>query len=669
MADLDMAIQRLQEALDRTPADHPERTRHLHGLGIGYSDRYKATRARADLDTAIQRFQEALDRTPADHPERARRLQSLGIGYHDKYQATGAMADLDTATQRFQEALDHSSSPANNRLISGKILLALHADAKNWPEAFQTASKTVSLVPLLTPRALETSDKQRLLVNISGLASDAAASALNALKTPFDAIQLLELGREVIAGSLNEIRADISEFQQKHPQLAEEYMNLREQLDTPRTLTQRQVDQRYNAGRKLEEKIQTIRTLPGFDRFLLAPSEDELRTAAKYGPIVVINISQYRCDALIIENNRIWSLELPRLHTSNIRDRTMEALTAPKMLEWLWETITQPVLHALGFTQAPSDGCWPRIWWIPTGPLSKFPLHAAGHHTNGSAETVLDRVMSSYSSSIKAIIHGRRQRRNLEGTPSNLAKALLVAMEYTPGTPRLPFATREVEMLHDLCRSMSLESIEPGRRKQDVTSHLPRCSIFHFAGHGDTDANDPSESYLLLDDGKLTVANLLELNVRERSPFLAYLSACETGRINNEKFVDESIHLISAYQLAGYRHVIGTLWKVADEICLEMARITYEAIRDRGMTDESVCWGLHKAARELRDRWLRMSVNTKRGSKLAKEEDASLRVDGWGARTANNGDQRDARLPRDIVSCDDDDQEAGLWVPYVHFGV
>jgi hypothetical protein len=167
----------------------------------------------------------------------------------------------------------------------------------------------------------------------------------------------------------------------------------------------------------------------------------------------------------------------------------------------------------------------------------------------------------------------------------------------------------------------------------------------------------------------LTVANLLELNLRRRSPFLAYLSACGTGRIKGEEFVDENIHLISACQLAGYRHVIGTLWEVKDTICVDMANFTYEGIKDRGMTDESVAWGLHKAAREIRDRWLSTPVKAEHGSVLATEEDASLGVDEADARRGNNRDQRDDRLPRDIVSCDDDDKEAGLWVPYVHFGV
>jgi CHAT domain-containing protein len=136
-------------------------------------------------------------------------------------------------------------------------------------------------------------------------------------------------------------------------------------------------------------------------------------------------------------------------------------------------------------------------------------------------------------------------------------------MEHTPGNSSvLPFATKEATMLHDLCKSMAFNPIEPGRRKQDIISHLPDCKIFHFAGHGYTDNEDPLKSHLLLGDGKsdpLAVAALLEMNLRERPPFLAYLSACGTGRIRDERFFDESVHLISACQLAGFRHVIGTL--------------------------------------------------------------------------------------------------------------
>lgn len=35
------------------------------------------------------------------------------------------------------------------------------------------------------------------------------------------------------------------------------------------------------------------------------------------------------------------------------------------------------------------------------------------------------------------------------------------------------------------------------------------------------------------------------------------------------------------------------MWEVNDELCVDMARMTYEKLMDKGMNDESVCLGLH----------------------------------------------------------------------------
>lgn len=235
----------------------------------------------------------------------------------------------------------------------------------------------------------------------------------------------------------------------------------------------------------------------------------------------------------------------------------------------------------------------------------------------------------------------------------------------------LPAAKNEIARVRDLCKLMGLDPIEPGRHKQDVLSYLPDSKIFHFAGHGHTDEFDPSKSSLLLRDwesDRLTVANLLEMNLRERCPFLAYLSACGTGEIKDEIFFDENIHLISACQLAGFRHVIGTLWKVNDEFCVDMARITYEGMNDGRMTDESVCRGLHQATRELRDRWLSAPANTRSGHRSVRQGIIS-----W---TGNDTETvgvyyRDERYSDLLRDADLDEEETGPanWVPYVHYGV
>ncbi|KAK2051308.1 hypothetical protein LY76DRAFT_528824, partial [Colletotrichum caudatum] len=117
-----------------------------------------------------------------------------------------------------------------------------------------------------------------------------------------------------------------------------------------------------------------------------------------------------------------------------------------------------------------------------------------------------------------------------------------------------------------------------------------------------------------------------------------------TGRVQDKDSTDESIHLTSAFQLAGFRHVIGTLWEVDDELCVEMARLTYEFLGTNGVSDESVSMGLHYATKTLRDRWVTRQTGIET--------------------TDSNREEK-----RDLVLHVDAKQERPLWVPYVHFGV
>jgi len=141
------------------------------------------------------------------------------------------------------------------------------------------------------------------------------------------------------------------------------------------------------------------------------------------------------------------------------------------------------------------------------------------------------------------------------------------------------------------------------RSKSHILECLKSCKVFHFAGHGESDPSDPSKSRLLLDDWEadsLTVAHLRDLKLQGNSPFLAYLSACSTGTSKSAALLDESIHLISACNIAGFRHVVGTLWEVDDEHCVDAAREVYSTIAKVGWTDKAVALGVHNAARLLR---------------------------------------------------------------------
>ena len=251
--------------------------------------------------------------------------------------------------------------------------------------------------------------------------------------------------------------------------------------------------------------------------------------------------------------------------------------------------------------------------------------------------------MSSYTASVKALIYGRRHYVR-KSTEPLLDRALLVAMRETPDiqTNRiLPFTTTEIGTLRNLCPQLKLLPVTPTMRKDDVLKQLKACKIFHFAGHGGSDPVEPSQSCLLLEDWKtnpLTVGDLLSYRLQENSPFLAYLSACSTGANEVDVLIDEGIHLVNAFQLAAFRHVVGTLWEVSDMYCVDVARVLYETISKEGMTDVAVCRGLHRAVRALRD------------GNIKKDTDAR------DAKWIGSGNQ--TRGSTDLY-----------WIPYVHYGI
>ncbi|RYP45618.1 hypothetical protein DL768_008055 [Monosporascus sp. mg162] len=643
--DIDRAVDITSQAVNVTPQGHRYRAGYLNNLGNNLGTRFERTGSIDDLNRAVDVAGQAVDATPQDHPDRAGRLNNFGNRLGTRFEQTGSVDDLNRALSSYREGWRCYTAPPSIRIPSALQAARILALQKDWEGSSQLLQEAVNLLPTVSPRSLKHTDKQHMLADSAGLASMAAAISLNAGKDAFHALQLLELGRGVIAGLLMDMRGDISDLKRKYPGLADEFVSLRDELDSPEerltsqssgdnvSLWELQAKRRREADQKFSELITRIRAQPSFDRFLLPPTADELMAAANPDPVIVVNLSSYRCDAFLVERDRIRVLELPGLTVAEVQKRalglrlcrvTSSSQIAP-LLEWLWNTVARPSLDALGFKDPVSDNNWPRVWWVPTGLLSQLPLHAAGYHTSGCSETVLDRVMSSYASSVKALIHGRR--RICRPTKPLSDYALLVAMRETPdlsANRTLPFVAEEVGMVKKLCPSLQLLSIAPILRKNDVLRRLQTCRIFHFAGHGRSDPAEPSRSCLLLEDWKtnpLTVGDLRDHRLQENAPFLGYLSACSTGANEAEQLADESIHLVSAFQLAGFRHVVGTLWEVSDKHCVDVARVLYETLGVEGMTDAAVCRGLHRAVRALRDGEIK--VGEARNANLAGSENAT----------------------------------------------
>lgn len=666
--DLEESIQLERKAIAITVGNRPTWS-FKNNLQAMLVIKYGMTKDQAILDECTRLQKEALDEVPEGHQYRAEMLTSFGYRLRDS--ATES-ANLEKASECFLEALQNNNAPAISRVRAGSALLQSCPDKQ---KAYQAAQVITGLLPQLITRSHETSDKQHAAGSRAGMTCSAAAAALQAERPVFEALQVLELGRGVLAKYSEEMLLGPLQLDQLSAEQSEAYMQLRDELkesSTPALVDMGSsfqnhisgLNKRHDLAKELEELIVEIRKLPGFEDLWTAPTEAEILDAAKYGPIVVINVSRARCDALLIEKHRMRSLALPNITNDLYQFARKGDFGSSEVLEWMWHNITQPVLDALGYSQPPGEGAWPHVWWIPTGLLTLFPLHAAGYHQKESSETVLDRVVSSYSSSIRAIMRSRHKNLSSLFSSKAVPRALLVGMQHTPESGSLPYASKEIDIVQKLCESAGLETVTPRQCKEEVSKCLSDCTVFHFAGHGYTDEDDPSNSHLRLDDWKedpFRVADLQRMNLREHAPFLAYLSACGTGQMKRYNLVDESIHLISAYQLAGFRHVIGTLWKVSDQCCVVMAGTTYECMRDSGLSDEGVSLGLHRASRELRDKWLKVQKQETRG---AVSKNSTRSVVGGKENCKGEND-------RDIVALEEE-SEVGKqlqWAPYVHFGV
>jgi hypothetical protein len=352
----------------------------------------------------------------------------------------------------------------------------------------------------------------------------------------------------------------------------------------------RTIDRRMALAREWDELVTRARHLPGFEDFLRPPRLESLLPAATGGRIVVVNVSRRRCDALIVTVDGVRIVELRELTEESVTDRATsylrvlhdaerayadydharrhvdggdrsydavrardaaaERFLAAKeareeelqdVMAWLWEVVVEPVLARLDHTETPPNEPWPRVWWCPTGLLTLLPLHAAGRHGADVAETsanVLDRVISSYTPTIRALLEARRPRSAAGGED----RMLVVAVPDPADRPRLVSVewarARLTELLPNRHTLLDGDEATP----ETVLSDLRRHRWVHFGCHGDQDLTDPSHGGLQLRTRTLTIA---EISDQRYDGDFAFLAACKTA-IGGVHLPDEAITLTAA---------------------------------------------------------------------------------------------------------------------------
>jgi hypothetical protein len=514
------------------------------------------------VDQRRRRHRARLAALRSGDPDRARASRALVISSFEYYMVTADESAYREAVELMQQADAAGDAPDPQSVV-------------RWGQAAYLRTEQLAAGAALP-------DDGR-----GGWAATASSRAVTLLRggDARGALEALEQDRALLLSTAVAAGQDLRALRAAAPDLADEFAALRDAY-------LKGLDQDVNGSAAAQARFRgiagtmagvyaRIRALPSLDRFAMPLSLGvaDLAPAAAEGDIVVINVHPRRCDAVVLQADDVRAVPLPdltadavveRVHAFHraVADRQQGQRAVLDTLGWLWDVLAGPVLDALGFTGPPAEGsAWPRLWWSPTGVLSFLPLHAAGHHDrNGAA--VLDRVVSSYTPTIRSLL------RSQASPPAGRRTALAVAVPETAGHAALPMTVREVTAIAEHLPGPA-PLIGPGATRATVLAALPHAAIAHFACHAQGDPDDVTAGHLLLHDGPLSTAEISRLDLTGAE--LAYLSACGTAR-GVTALADEAFHPASAFQLAGYDQVVATLWEVRDATAARTAAAFYREL-------------------------------------------------------------------------------------------
>jgi CHAT domain-containing protein len=255
-----------------------------------------------------------------------------------------------------------------------------------------------------------------------------------------------------------------------------------------------------------------------------------------------------------------------------------------------------------------------RLVVVPDGPLHLLPFALLRRGDSGSTEALgnpylveLLPVHQVASASALAALRDASRHRDgaarLEafgdvrpgGAGAGSARRRDGALD---GLPALPATRHEVRAIVEAWGPDAIGHVRDGASEERVYTLGPETRYLHFATHGILDERLPLESAILLsrsrtrneeggsgEDGVLHAREVLE-RVRVDAE-LVTLSACDTG-LGAESRGEGLLGLTRAFQSAGARSVVASLWQVRDRSTAALMVRFYEHLRDGMPKDEAL---------------------------------------------------------------------------------
>ncbi|KAH9474316.1 hypothetical protein JR316_0012774 [Psilocybe cubensis] len=625
--DLEYSISFHREAMKLTPVEHMYRSSDLYNLANVLRTRYTEEHSQniADLEESIYLYRNAIKLRLPGHPGRSQYLHDLAVSLLFRFAHMGTRNDFKEAFQLFAQASCDVHSFVKHRLSSATVWIKFSRDFND--ESVKPACKTALHLlqrSLISRGHVEA--QQSYLATTQSAASLACESSSAIIPTGDleTAVELLEQGRAILWSKANVYKDPLQELRQANEgiELADRLESLNIQLEKIVLQSQRSIIQNKEASssellesqmqkhrilsEEWDETVEKIRKIDGFENFLQAPQFKQLQAAAVEGPVIIVNISSYRCDAIIILHHSPPVLvPLPQARSETLLDHATKLQSSREIvgvLRDIWRTIGHPVVERLSDIGIAQKS---RIWWCPTSALCALPLHAAGPYRRGE-RNLPDIYISSYTPTLSALIRARSKISKSQGVPK-----LLVVGQSGKDLHRVK---NEVDVIRRYEDNVDV-LMDSEATRNAVLSGIMDHSRVHLACHGHLgDDNQPFRSSFELYNERLELLELIQAKLPHAE--LAFLSACHSAA-GDTQTPDESIHLSAALQFCGFRSVVGTLWEMHDEDGPTIAKHFYDYIFSNGSTAnfKESAQALNIAIREMRkqgvplERWV-MFVHT-----------------------------------------------------------
>jgi CHAT domain-containing protein len=226
------------------------------------------------------------------------------------------------------------------------------------------------------------------------------------------------------------------------------------------------------------------------------------------------------------------------------------AASALAYLRHLYQLLVPREVEALGETDL--------LILAPHGRLHLLPFHALQRGDGAPLDRIPTLNVPSLSA-LESLLHTANGRQSIE-------RVLAVGLsDFGDRIRRLPHARAEIDALGRILNPRlderwGSEATRSALADLDQTGRLARYDVIHFATHAMLDELAPSRSAILLHDGDLTFADILDLTLEAQ---LVVLASCE-GALGRHFGGDEIMGLAQAFFHAGARTVVASLWPVED---------------------------------------------------------------------------------------------------------